>query len=195
MREIKKCPKCKEEKQVDYFYKNRTKKDGYSDWCKECNKVFKREYRKTHLGQNKNAQKRWMETHKEYYKTYFKTETGKEKRKIFRKTNAGKMVEARYAYKRRTLLKSFLNDLTSSQWEDVKKNQNYTCLHCGRKEPEIKLTMDHIIPVSLNGHNTVSNIQGLCKQCNSRKNNKIDSTAMTALLQAKNLIKQLEGEQ
>jgi len=42
-------------------------------------------------------------------------------------------------------------------------------LYCGRQEPLITLTRDHIIPVSAGGHNTKSNIQGLCVSCNSKK--------------------------
>jgi len=37
---------------------------------------------------------------------------------------------------------------TFKEWEDLKKKYNWTCLCCGKSEPEIKLTEDHIIPVS-----------------------------------------------
>ena len=30
------CTKCKIEKNVDNFCKNKTRKDGLSDWCKDC---------------------------------------------------------------------------------------------------------------------------------------------------------------
>tara|TARA_R100001530_G_scaffold20653_1_gene17154 strand:+ start:219 stop:704 length:486 start_codon:yes stop_codon:yes gene_type:complete len=38
------CCKCKEEKSVDMFYKNRTKKDGFQEECKHCNDIRVREY-------------------------------------------------------------------------------------------------------------------------------------------------------
>jgi 5-methylcytosine-specific restriction endonuclease McrA len=58
---------------------------------------------------------------------------------------------------------------TATQWKDIKIAQNFTCLLCGKSEPKIKLTVDHIIPLSKGGDNNVGNIQGLCGSCNSRK--------------------------
>lgn len=45
---------------------------------------------------------------------------------------------------------------------------NFQCLFCSSKE---SLTIDHIKPVSKGGTDVVSNLQILCKSCNSKKNN------------------------
>ena len=58
---------------------------------------------------------------------------------------------------------------TEQDWEDLKKHYNYTCLRCGRREPEITLTKDHVIPLSYRGSNYIHNIQPLCGSCNSGK--------------------------
>lgn len=46
---------------------------------------------------------------------------------------------------------------------------------CNRCFSTDKLHLDHILPVSKNGENTLENLQVLCRSCNSKKNNKIES--------------------
>lgn len=58
---------------------------------------------------------------------------------------------------------------TYQQWLDLKKFYNYTCPACLRMEPEIKLTEDHIKPLSRGGSDYIINIQPLCVSCNSKK--------------------------
>lgn len=85
--------------------------------------------------------------------------------------------------RRRALKISVSGHFTAKQWRELKEKNNFTCLHCKRKEPEIKLTADHIIPLfkwkewakenkpNYKG-NDIDNIQPLCGQCNSAKGTK-----------------------
>jgi len=54
--------------------------------------------------------------------------------------------------------------------EAIFARDKHSCRHCRCK---YNLTIDHIIPVSLGGGNETSNLQTLCKSCNSRKGNNL----------------------
>lgn len=59
---------------------------------------------------------------------------------------------------------------TLIEWEDLKNEYGGLCAICGERK---KLTKDHIIPLSKGGSDYIENIQPLCKNCNSKKHNKI----------------------
>lgn len=73
---------------------------------------------------------------------------------------------------RKARLKKVIGSYSFQEWENLKKQYKYTCLSCKKKEPEIKLTVDHIIPISKGGSNYIDNIQPLCAKCNSSKSAK-----------------------
>jgi 5-methylcytosine-specific restriction endonuclease McrA len=58
---------------------------------------------------------------------------------------------------------------SAAQWRALKTMFANRCLRCGRSEPEIKLTPDHIVPLSKGGRNDIDNIQPLCLTCNMSK--------------------------
>jgi hypothetical protein len=56
---------------------------------------------------------------------------------------------------------------------EVFKRDNFTCMYCGRKAPEIILEIDHIKPVSKGGSNEIINLITSCFDCNRGKGKRI----------------------
>jgi len=71
--------------------------------------------------------------------------------------------------RRRARKSQAIGMFTAQQWRAVKEKYDYTCLRCGKREPEIKLTADHIMPLTLGGTNFIEKNKPLCKPCNSKK--------------------------
>ncbi|OZC54879.1 hypothetical protein CH289_07930 [Rhodococcus sp. RS1C4] len=49
------------------------------------------------------------------------------------------------------------------------RRDNHTCRYCGATAPEVKLAVDHVIPVALGGFDEPSNLVTACVPCNAGK--------------------------
>jgi len=136
----------------------------YKFWCKN-NKEKEKEIRQKSKAKRKDKIIAYNQDYylKNKHKQYLYT-------KGWRERNRGKSVQQ--TLKRMKRVRDLPGTYTYEEWEELKKKCNYTCIDCGRSEPEIKLTRDHIIPVTKPGAtNYISNIQPRCGSCNSRKSN------------------------
>jgi hypothetical protein len=52
---------------------------------------------------------------------------------------------------------------------EVLRRDNHTCHYCGRSAPEVRLTVDHVLPVALGGRDEPTNLVACCSDCNSGK--------------------------
>lgn len=114
---------------------------------------------------NKNSEKINSRS-REYYKEHAKEKSDKEK--TYRANNPGKNTE--YWNNRRARKIGNGGSVTEKEWHDLKNKYSHTCLCC--KKTDVKLTMDHVIPLCLGGKHIIENIQPLCGSCNSSKHTK-----------------------
>lgn len=167
---VKTCPKCKQELSLDLFYK--TKDNLASPYCKSCQKQYRKElyrikiekelklsadYRKNNRNIiNEKARKRWKETYGD--------ETRAIMRATMRKRRAG--INEKSPYTEEQVLAAYGNecylcnnpiDLSAPRWTAKPGWQN-------------GLHIDHLIPVSKGGPDTLENVRPTHGLCNTTKN-------------------------
>lgn len=138
------CTKCNRILSTDMFQKNASQYDGLRQHCSECRIKSERDY---------------YNANKDLFRL---------KRKEFREKNLDlvRLYSRIGEQKRRALMNGIISTLTKDEWSALLEVCDNKCLCCGRDE---KITMDHIIPVSMGGTHTIDNIQPLCSSCNSTK--------------------------
>jgi hypothetical protein len=52
---------------------------------------------------------------------------------------------------------------------EILRRDNHACRYCGAAAPEAKLTVDHVVPVTLGGSDEPTNLVTACEACNSGK--------------------------
>ena len=184
------CSSCERTKCLGFFHRFILSRDGYRSKCKECrkgewlndeNRAKKKElywrdheatrkYQRNWYQQNferarehrRKSYKKNIEAQRAYNAEYSRSERGKQRTKRYYEQHPEKN-------QNRRALEMQAGEYTAREWQQLKKRHNYTCLSCGKREPEIKLTADHVIPLSRGGSNTIDNIQPLCITCNKQK--------------------------
>jgi 5-methylcytosine-specific restriction endonuclease McrA len=186
------CPKCDTQKPTTAFNKDRKRPDGLAFSCRVCEnargrdyyarnreKVLARtsEYHQANPDVARKAKKKWKINHREQHLT-----STRERSAAWRLVNRVKdrLASLRWAKEnpdayrtnqmnRRARMRGSEGTFTKQEWQEMKARYNYRCLRCGRGEPEIKLSIDHIVPIVLGGANDIANIQPLCRACNASK--------------------------
>jgi 5-methylcytosine-specific restriction endonuclease McrA len=75
-----------------------------------------------------------------------------------------------YARNRRAKKAGAEGTFTAEEFQQLCEFYSHRCLCCGKMG--VKLTTDHVQPLSKGGSNHIDNIQPLCGPCNSRKHAK-----------------------
>jgi hypothetical protein len=134
---LKICGQCKLEKPIEEFHINKSRKDGHSVWCGDCNNKKTKAYHSTEKG---------SKYRKQYCKWYNKTQQGKKSR-------------------RKCVLKRQYG-ITLERYDEMFTKQNGVCAICGKPETMknqyglVSLSVDH-------NHTTNAVRKLLCHRCNS----------------------------
>ena len=183
---MKTCADCKETKPLDEFPHHKKSKDGRSHVCNVCNRIRASRWQKENPERYKERQREYSESgkkavaskkeyakHRESYIQRVKnwiagnSERHHEHVSAWMKRNPDKMQT--YRENRRGRVAS-AGEYTQAEWESLCEFYGHICLCCKESKP---LTVDHVVPLSKGGSNTIDNLQPLCASCNSRKNQKI----------------------
>lgn len=158
---MKKCSKCLKLKDL-FDYHRGNGEDGFSYWCVNCVSDYNSKRYLIKKDKILSNGKRWRENNKDYFYSYVRQ---------WRKDN--KEIVQVWCNNRNSRKRLNGGILKIQEWRDMKREYNFRCRICFLKEPKIKLTIDHIVPISKGGLNTIDNIQPLCVSCNSKKGNTI----------------------
>lgn len=91
---------------------------------------------------------------------------GNEANRKYRQSPRGHALNHAHARAYRARKHAATGSHTAAEWDVLCVRYDHRCLACGERRP---LTEDHIIPIVKGGSDDISNIQPLCKSCNSKK--------------------------
>jgi len=152
------------------FSKEHKRKIGKAKKGKPLSKEHKKNIGKSHKGKSSGALDKHWKLSEETRKKMSKAKKGD---KNYSWKDGISQDKNHYNRQRRNRKLNAEGSHTFGEWELLKKQYGYTCPCCGKEEPDIKLTEDHIIPLSKGGSDHIENIQPLCRSCNSKKHTKI----------------------
>lgn len=143
------CVPCTRERGKEYYRRNKSKVDkrhkAWSQQNKDNAKERNKRYKLNHPGRVNEISRQWAKRNPE-------------------KTTA-------FYHKYRTNKASGGGAYSAAEWKSLIEHYGGKCLCCGRDD--VKLTADHVVPVSKGGSSNIDNIQPLCQSCNSKKKDKV----------------------
>lgn len=179
------CAECNRASARERYYKNRERRIAYAKEYAERNREKTKEYKRLHYKAKRGKYAKWG---REYYQTNRErirardavyNEAHREEAKVRAKRyernlqkfrpDHYKALSLKRSQNRRARMAQAEGIISAEEWNALKAKYDHRCLRCGAQEPDCKLTLDHVIPISKGGSNTVDNAQPLCHPCNSGK--------------------------
>lgn len=146
-----------------YKERHKAKVMDYARSWRDNNREAIREYNRRRYAEDPERQRFWARQWREN-----NLEQARAKSRAWQQANPARVYANHIKYRA-----NHNGKFTEEEWQEVLNMYDHCCAHCGKSDKEVKLTRDHIMPLSKGGKNVKSNIQPLCQSCNSRKNNKV----------------------
>lgn len=149
---------CKEYDHTRYANNAEQSKEATRKWNKE-NKDKKaanaKRWKLLNPEKVKASSINYYEKHKKQRQVY---------ERAWRQANADKLRER--DHRRRAIKNNADGSFTKKEFSELCIKHGNICVCCGEEK---KMTIDHIVPLSKGGSNSIDNIQPLCLSCNSKK--------------------------
>ena len=149
--DTKTCPRCKISYTlpVENFHVNNSRKDGLQVYCKPCSNAERRRYYTTPGVRERNAAAHI----------------------VWRNNNSDRM--ARIQHNRRALkLNNYVDRYTKQDVDELYKELQGRCAYCFIHMHRLDVQIEHIVPISKGGPDTLCNITLACKSCNTSKSDR-----------------------
>ena len=165
------CSKCREEKPVSEFSRNRNEPDGRCYQCKTCDRV----YQQSAEGNATNRQYQQSAKGKATKRRYHASEKGKATYQRHSRSEKGKASSSKADAKRRALKADVDSDLAVVDFA-ILNARHPVCAYCDHEfeaAGPFKRTLDHVVPLSRRGRHTFDNAVFACSRCNRDKGTKL----------------------
>lgn len=188
------CTKCGDILDEDGFYIKYKSTGGRFSECKSCwgkrGSIYKKSKREADpVGTRRRARESWGKSHpqsiqrgprhvgkdmiRKRINDAIWRERHREQERLRGRRDFKRFPDRYYnaGIRRRGRKRGAEGSFSMKEWRDLCIFYNSTCLMCLRKD--VKLSQDHVIPLSRGGNNTINNIQPLCRSCNNHKSTHI----------------------
>lgn len=182
---MKWCYRCKDWKPLARFIPDQRNKDGYRGECRDCrnlkgkewqknNPEYGQRWRKNNAERVRQFERKWRKNNPEKVRAYQRRKYYNNRESLVQRAMEWQRANPEKARLRSQVTTAHYNarkhgaegTFSGKEWLALCDYYGNKCLACGEPKP---LTIDHVIPTSKGGRNDISNLQPLCRECNSSK--------------------------